>query len=128
MSLVKLTLNRDHVHVTREGPSFGFVKDKPTAVPTRYLAELMAIGAVAVEEDAAAGAQALEDIAREKAADADRLAKIKEVIVRMAERNHSGDFTAGGKPSKKRVETLVGSEVSDAEIAVAFAAAKAGIQ
>lgn len=128
MSLVKFTLNRDYVLVTRDGPSFRFVKGKTTNIPMKYVKDVIAIGAEAVDEDQAVADQAHADAAREAASDIERVAKIKEVILRMTERNNSGDFTAGGRPNKKRVETLVGYQVSEEEIAQAFAEAKAGLQ
>ena len=128
MSLVKFKLNRDYVLVTREGPSFRFVKGQTTNIPLKYVKDVIAIGAEAVDEDQAVADQARADTAREAASDVERIARIKEVIIRMTERNNSGDFTAGGRPNKKRVETLVGSQVSEDEIAVAFAEAKAGLQ
>lgn len=121
MRLMKFKLNRDFVLVTKEGPSFRFVKGQVTNVPPRYAADVLAIGGEPIEgEDANLAAEVRAEIEREKASDAERLERLRAAIGRLVERNQSGDFTAGGKPNKKKVEALIGGPVSDEEIAVVF--------
>lgn len=126
---MKFKLNRNYVHVTKDGPSFRFEKDgEATYVPARYAAEIIGIGGIPSEEDAAEAAAAKSAADKEVAADVARVAKVKEVIKAMHARNQAGDFTAGGKPNPKKVAALVGGEVSQEEIDVAFAEAKAELQ
>lgn len=119
------TLNRNHVHVTREGPSFRFVKGgPPTQIPRRYAAEVIALGAEPAPEDAEEATEAKRQADAELAADRERLEKVKSTIRALIERNQSGDFTAGGRPNGKKVSALVGDKVTDAEIDAAFAEVK----
>lgn len=121
MRLMKFKLNRNHVLTTKEGPSFRFIKGEVTLVPPRYAADVLAIGGEPIEgEDATLAAEVQAEINREKAADVERLERLRAAVGRMVERNQSGDFTAGGKPNKKKVEALVGGPVSEEEIAIVF--------
>lgn len=121
MSHLKFKLNRDFVLVTEEGPSFRFKKGEPVLIPKRYVSKVVEIGAEAVDSDASdADAEVRAEMEREAAADAQRLDRLRDVLGKMIERNNSGDFTAGGKPNKKKVELMFGGEVSDKEVAAVF--------
>jgi hypothetical protein len=118
---MKFKLNRDYVHVTKEGPSFRFRKNgPPTLVPQRYVSEILAIGGEPIDNDKESAAEVIKAVEESAKAVVDRKAKIVEVVRTLSERNISGDFTAGGKPRKARVEALVGSEVTVDEINEAF--------
>ncbi len=123
------TLNRDYVHVTKDGPSFGFRKGVPLNVPAEYAADVIALGAEASVADADEAKEVLANVAKEQAYDRARIEKIKAAVETMVKRNRSGDFSGGGKPSKNKVEALAGvGGVSEKEIATAFAEVQEAIK
>lgn len=125
---MKFTLNRDFVLVTKEGPSYGFRKGAPVHVQQRHAHLAISIGAEPDADSVERAAEIKADIERDAAADRVRVDKIKAAIQKMVERNSAGDFTAGGKPNRRRVENLVGDQVSDNEVALAFQEVKHAAQ
>ena len=120
MRLLKFKLNRDHVLCTLEGPSFRFKKGEVTLLPPRYAPAAISIGAEAVDGDEAVNDEIKAEMAREQAATGERLERLRACVQRLVDRNQSGDFTAGGKPNKKKVENLLGGPVGDEELAQVF--------
>jgi hypothetical protein len=126
---MKFTLNRNHVHVTKDGPSYGFKKGIPLFVPNKYASEVIAIGAEAVEEDEVEAAELRAQVAREQASDRARVDAIKGAVRKLVGRNASGDFTAGGIPKKRPLEAIAGiGDIAQAEIHTAFAEVKQELQ
>lgn len=112
-----LKLNRDYVMCTPSGLSFGFTKGVPLNVPTKWVGNAMMIGAEPCDDEAvfeSAEVKAARDA--EAAQAAKRASDIEQAVRLLVERNMAGDFTAGGKPNMKAVESLVGYDCTRDEV------------
>lgn len=121
------TLHRDYILRTNKGHSIEFRKGEKAWVPPMCVPDVVAIGAVSeVKEDGdilpadQAPVRFIEGSERE--------AVIHAAFEKLIARNERGDFTASGLPHVKKVEDIVGFEVTNKErdaAWMAFTAAKA---
>ncbi len=106
------TLHRSYTLRTTKGHSISFIKGEPTWVPPTCVPDAVAIGAVSDEhvdviEKDEKPAVYFDPMEREK--------KLLEAFDAMVARNDRDDYTAAGLPHCKRLERLVGFEVSITE-------------
>lgn len=106
------TLHRTHVLRTTKGHSIGFVKGERTWVPPVCVPDAVAIGAVPEEEgvDVIGEEKVQIDLSPEE-----RKAKLFAAFKTLLDRNTRGDFGANGLPTTRRLEELVGFEVTNKE-------------
>lgn len=117
---MKMTLNRNYVLPTPAGLHFRFVKGEATEIPAKFVQLALNIGAEAVAE-ARAEADAIQaETDKEVLEEARRAQKLRKAIEEMVDRNHSGDFTAGGRPNLKRLSALVGFDPDRDEVEKVF--------
>ncbi len=122
----QMKLNRDHVLVTNSGLSFGFKKGVPLFVPRQYVDIATMLGAEPCDEDTAVEAAAQREQRDAEAAKAARRGSDIEAAIKMlVDRNMPSDFTAGGKPNMKAVESIVGYDCSRDEVDHVFSKVKA---
>jgi len=109
----EFTLHRNFLLRTTKGHTIRFEKDKPTFVPPVCVPDAVAIGAVAVE----GAVDVLPDEAPEPAilTPDQRKAKIREAIETMVARNERNDFTASGLPDLRKMNPLLGFDISSKE-------------
>lgn len=114
MPLMKL--RRAYRLATTKGHAVAFEKDKPVYVPPEIVAEAVAIGAEAVDGEVDVTPQ---DPPPKNSGPADALEREKQLLDAMAmlvAENVRENFTAGGVPTQKAMERLLGFEVSRKEI------------
>lgn len=115
-----MTLNRDYVLVTNAGLHIGFKKGNPTHVPQRFVQLALNMGAEPVEGSKVEADQIQNDSDKEVLEEARRAQKLREAIDQLIERNHSGDFTAGGRPNMKKLSAIVGFDADRDEVEKVF--------
>jgi len=120
----EFTLHRNFLLRTTKGHTIRFEKDSPVYVPPVCVPDAVAIGAQAVEE---ASAQVLPDETPEPPplTPDQRKVKIREAIEMMIGRNERSDFTASGLPDLRKLNPLVGFDVSTREREEVWMALKA---
>lgn len=120
------TLHRDYILRTDKGHSISFKKGAPVWVPPICIHDVVAIGGVAVDGQVDVIGEEVKPVPvlapdeREK-----QLFKAFDTLIATSKR---GDFTASGLPHIKKLEELVGFEVSNSErdlAWLAFSTAKA---
>lgn len=121
------TLHRDYILRTTKGHSIEFKKGQKAWVPPMCVPDVVAIGAVA--DNAEDGDVLPAEVAPQRFIEgAEREKLIHDAFEKLIARNERGDFTASGMPHAKKVEAIVGFEVSNKErdtAWMAFTAAKA---
>jgi hypothetical protein len=103
------TLRRNHVLSTTKGHSVNFVKGERTWVPVGIVAEAMGIGAIPENEIDVLPA----DKPEQKALAADEREKmVFAVFEKLLLRAGRNDFMASGQPHPKRLEEMLGFELT----------------
>jgi hypothetical protein len=108
------TLHRTFVLRTTKGHTVSFAKGQPAWVPPMCVPDVVAIGAVAVEEGAG-------DILGDEAAPVSSLSaderqqKLFAAFETMLNRSERNDFTASGLPHARRLTGMVGFDVGNRE-------------
>ncbi len=108
---MEFILNRNKTVVGKGGHSIEFVKDQPTHVPPEMHSEVMAVGALPVDDLPA------EDVDPKQApTDAlERQALIIDAMKKLVARNQRGDFLASGVPDAKALKEVLGFNVDSKE-------------
>ena len=108
------TLHRNYVLRTTKGHTITFEKGKPTNVPPIIVQDAVGIGAIPVDQKDG-------DVLGEEAKPQpsmppeERKAKIFEAFGTMKMRNERNDFTASGVPDARRLQPLLGFELTSKE-------------
>ena len=123
-----MTLNRDHVHVSKIGTSIEFKADKPTHVPPKLVPEIIGLGGQVAEKDQAAVDAEMKVVKELELAAAGRAPAIEAAIRKLVERNKRGDFTAGGTPNLNVLSKVSGLEVTQEELDPIWRAVKETLQ
>ncbi len=114
---MKMTMNRDILHVSTMGRSVEFKKGVPIHVPPKMVKEIIALGGTVSEEQDQVEVKAVLAEIQKDADDAEaRAPAINEAIRAMVERNQRGDMTAGGRPNLNVLAKLTGFTVSSQEL------------
>lgn len=108
----EFTLHRNYVLRTTKGHAISFKKGTPTYVPPICVEDAVAIGARPVAEEI--------DILPDDSPDVvltaqERMDKIAEAIQTMVARNERNDFTGSGLPDIRRMNAIVGFDVTKPE-------------
>lgn len=107
---MNFVLNRDRVVSTLSGHAIEFKKGVPTHVPVEAYRDVIAIGATPEDEIPE------EDLKKSDVPEGEaREAAIFAAFEKIALRNDSGEFTAGGVPRDGVLETAVGFKVPSKE-------------
>lgn len=106
------SLHRNHILRTTKGHTIEFKKGVPVWVPPMCVPDAVAIGAVSDEEVDVLGEEAKPVVTIPPE---ERKVKLFEAFDSLLNRNERGDFTASGLPHVKKLEALVGFEVSNRE-------------
>lgn len=109
----KFTLHRNFVLRTTKGHIISFKKGQPTNVPPVCVEAAVAIGAQPV--DAQDGDVLGEEEVKPSMTPGERKAKVFEAFGVMKTRNERNDFTASGIPDARRLQPLLGFEVTSRE-------------
>ena len=110
----KFTLHRNYVLRTTKGHIIRFEKGKPTNVPPVCVEAAVAIGAQPV--DAEDGDVLGEEVKPQPSLSPDeRKAKVFAAFGTMKTRNERNDFTASGVPDARRLQPLIGFELTSKE-------------
>lgn len=117
--LRKFTLNRNLTLHSVLGHSIRFVKGEPTFVPTPLIPEVVALGATAVDNEPGIEVPEEKPVVREPD-EQERGLAILAAVELIIERNNRMDFTAGGSPTAKAVEKIVGFDVYTREVNAAL--------
>lgn len=123
-----MQLNRDHIVVSKSGPSIQFKKGVPTHVPPRLVPEVLAVGGESVETDKDAEKAALAEINAAKSLLDERAPKVEAAVKALLARNQRGDFTAGGRPNLNVLFKESGLTVDAEELDPIWNKVKAEIQ
>lgn len=117
-------LNRNYSLATGTGHIVDFVKGQPVYVPEEMHKAALVIGAEAVGvkmnvlDEEPVAKQVPQGLARESA--------ISDAIIILVEENNPKDFTANGRPNIKRIEALIGFDITTEERDTFWAKHKAG--
>lgn len=106
------TLHRNFILRTTKGHTIAFKKGERVWVPPLCVPDAVAIGAVPEEEIDVIGEDPKPVV---QLTPEDRQAKLFEAFDILLARNERGDFTASGLPHTKKLEQIVGFEVSNRE-------------
>lgn len=106
------TLHRNYVLRTTKGHTVSFVKGEKAWVPPECVPDAVAIGAVSDAGVDVIGEEAQPVVAM---TDGDRKAKLFAAFDTMLARNQRGDFGANGLPTNRKLEDLVGFDVTNRE-------------
>lgn len=109
----KFTLHRNFVLRTTKGHIISFKKGQPTNVPPVCVEAAVAIGAQPV--DVQDGDVLGEEEVKPSMTPGERKAKVFEAFCVMKTRNERNDFTASGIPDARRLQPLLGFEVTSRE-------------
>jgi hypothetical protein len=110
----KLVLQRNFILRTTKGYSFQFVKGVPLNVPNICVPDAVAIGAVPVEGETA-DVLPPDPLPPVMLPPEEREAKMFDAFKQLIERNDRGDFTASNQPHCKKIQSIVGFEVTIGE-------------
>lgn len=114
--------NRDIVvRSAKTGHAIRFEKSVPQSAPKSMYDELVAIGILPVDEkDVKVVQKQMEDSEKKPilAPDdgAERAEKILEVVEALFKQNNPSNFTAGGEPSAKAIQAILGWKVDQTEV------------
>lgn len=107
------TLHRNYVLRTTKGHTITFRKGEPTSVPPVIVSDAVAIGAIAVDGDV--NVLGDEAVPTPSMTPDERKAKVFEAFGKMKIRNERNDFTASGVPDARRLQPLLGFEITSKE-------------